>query len=140
MPNQPDPSFLAILAAINSARSEAAEQLRRSDARLDEVERSLRDTVDKLDSHIKDEEDELKNIADMLREHIAASASWRQKSDAEMAANTAVTQDVKNGQNFVRIATAIVKWVGALALALGSIWWGVRTVLGGSDITPGPGP
>lgn len=135
-----DPTFLAILNAINSARSEAAEQQRRNDERMGRIEDELKETKSDLNEHMKAEDNQIGTILDTLKGYIDKSEAWRAKSDAEMAQNTAVTQDVKNGQNFVRIATAIVKWVGGLALAIGTTWWTVRTIVGGSDIGPGPGP
>lgn len=135
-----DPAFLAILNAINSARSEAADQQRRNDERMERIENDLKDAKRELNDHMNHEGGQIDTLLDLLKEHIGKTEEWRKKSDQEMAENTAVTKDVKDGQNFVRIATAIVKWVGALALAIGTTWWAVRTVVGGSDIGPGPGP
>lgn len=135
-----DPAFLAILSAINLARSEAADQQRRNEERMGRIEDELKEAKAELNDHMVNEDNQIGTILDTLKDYIGKSEAWRAKSDAEMAQNTAVTQDVKNGQNFVRIATAIVKWVGGLALAIGTTWWTVRTIVGGSDIGPGPGP
>lgn len=135
-----DPTFLAILNAINLARSEAADQQRRNDERMGRIEDELKETKAELNDHMVNEDNQIGTILDTLKDYIGKSEAWRAKSDQEMAQNTAVTKDVKDGQNFVRIATAIVKWVGALALAIGTTWWAVRTIVGGSDIGPGPGP
>lgn len=135
-----DPTFLAILNAINLARSEAAEQQRRNDERMGRIEDELKEAKAELNDHMVNEDNQIGTILDTLKDYITKSEEWRKKSDQEMAQNTAVTKDVKDGQNFVRIATAIVKWVGAIALAIGTTWWTVRTIVGGSDIGPGPGP
>lgn len=135
-----DPTFLAILNAINLARSEAAEQQRRNDERMGRIEDKLKETKAELNDHMVNEDNQIGTILDTLKDYINKSEAWRAKSDKEMEENTAVTRDVKNGQTFVRIATAIVKWVGGLALAIGTTWWAVRTIVGGSDISPGPGP
>lgn len=135
-----DPAFLAILNAINSARNEAADQQRRNDERMARIEGEVKETKEELHDHMEHEGGQIDTLLGLLKEHINKTEEWRKKSDHDMAANTAVTQDVKDGQNFVRIATAIVKWVGALALAIGTTWWTVRTIVGGSDIGPGPGP
>lgn len=135
-----DPAFLAILSAINLARSEAADQQRRNEERMGRIEDELKEAKAELNDHMVNEDNQIGTILDTLKDYITKSEEWRKKSDQEMAQNTAVTKDVKDGQNFVRIATAIVKWVGAIALAIGTTWWTVRTIVGGSDIGPGPGP
>jgi len=135
-----DPAFLAILSAINLARSEAADQQRRNEERMGRIEDELKEAKAELNDHMVNEDNQIGTILDRLKDYITKSEEWRKKSDQEMAQNTAVTKDVKDGQNFVRIATAIVKWVGALALAIGTTCGAVRTIVGGSDIGPGPGP
>lgn len=104
------------------------------------IEDELKEAKAELNDHMVNEDNQIGTILDTLKDYITKSEEWRKKSDQEMAQNTAVTKDVKDGQNFVRIATAIVKWVGAIALAIGTTWWTVRTIVGGSDIGPGPGP
>jgi predicted translin family RNA/ssDNA-binding protein len=58
---------------------------------------------------------------------------------SELEQNTAMTATVKDVMTTTRVATAVIKWVGAIALALGSIWWAIKEIAGrGGNITPGP--
>ena len=71
-------------------------------------------------------------IEDLLRQHIASSADWRQRTDAELKANTEITQGIRK----VVDAGGIVKWViitfGTLAGALAG-FWALASAIGGQN-------
>ena len=59
----------------------------------------------------------------------------------ELAANTALTKTVSDASTFVRVGTSVAKWVGAIAIAVGSVVVGVKMaagVGGPPDIGIGP--
>lgn len=91
----------------------------------------------------------------MLRQHIDDSSKWRDSISeridklerqqgemvGELATNTQITSAVHDAYTAGRVATRIVKWVGGVALAIGSIWWAVKEIShagGGGGIGPTP--
>lgn len=95
------------------------------------------------------------SLTELMREHVRSSAEWRERVDALLAAQdsrmTAVeaqmaqTADVCDGimtaVSAGKVATKLIKWVGAIALAFGSLMWAIRqTVHGGGGPPPGIGP
>lgn len=58
---------------------------------------------------------------------------------AGLAENTEMTKVVAEARVATRVMTKIVSWVGVVMLAIGSIWWSVKEILGANgNITPGP--
>lgn len=56
-----------------------------------------------------------------------------------LAENTEMTKVVAEAKVATRVMTRVITWVGAVMLAVGSIWWSVKEILGVSgNITPGP--
>jgi hypothetical protein len=108
-----------------------------------------------LSSDLRDlREGDEDNILELLRAHRRESKEWRReqlvrmdKMDIEMAnmraqlqQNTDMTATVRDVMTTTRVATAVIKWVGAISIAVGSMWWAVKTIASGSggNITPGP--
>jgi hypothetical protein len=59
----------------------------------------------------------------------------------QLQQNTDMTATVRDVMTTTRVATAVIKWVGAISIAVGSMWWAVKTIVpgsGGGNITPGP--
>lgn len=88
----------------------------------------------------------LTKIEDMLAEHVKASEGWRtlahERMDelaAGLKANTEITDGVRNAVNAGKIGASFLKWLGIVAVGLGSIWWGIREIFGqhqGPGISP----
>lgn len=91
----------------------------------------------------------------MLRQHIDDTTAWRtaqavrldqiershREMRVELATNTEITAAVRDAYTAGRVATRIVKWVGGVALAIGSVWWAVKEIFnagGGGGIGPTP--
>ena len=56
-----------------------------------------------------------------------------------LAENTEMTKVVAEAKVATRVMTRAITWVGAVMLAVGSIWWSVKEILGvNGNITPGP--
>ena len=98
-------------------------------------------------------EDTASKVVEMLKQHIDSSAAWQQSQDlrtarmeegqremrAELTRNTEVTEAIRDAYTAGRMMTRIVKWVGAIAIAIGSIWWAIKEIAGhGSGIGPTP--
>lgn len=60
----------------------------------------------------------------------------------ELAENTEITKHLRDASAFVRVGTAVVKWVGVIAIAVGSVVMGWKMMAGGvpPDMTIGPRP
>ena len=69
-----------------------------------EILRTMRDVATKLDSHVTD------------------SAEWRGKIEVNLEDNTAATKVVKDAVTAGRVATNVIKWIGAIAAALAGVW------------------
>jgi uncharacterized protein with von Willebrand factor type A (vWA) domain len=93
------------------------------------------------------------SILELLRAHRAESKEWRDeqkyrmgKMETEMATmrqqlqqNTDMTATVRDVMTTARVATAVIKWVGGIAIAVGSMWWAVKEIVStAGNITPGP--
>lgn len=58
---------------------------------------------------------------------------------AGLAENTEMTKVVAEAKVATRVVTKTISWIGAIMLAIGSIWWSVKEILGvNGNITPGP--
>lgn len=137
-PQKIEPTHQAILDAVQANQRSNEEWQVEHGRRMGVMEDGLQHTNARLDEHVRMESSGVDDIRAMLQQHMTDSALWRQKNDAEMAENTALTKEYAEGRNFVRVGTSIIRWAGAVVLALGSIWWGVREMLNHHDITPGP--
>lgn len=60
----------------------------------------------------------------------------------ELAENTEITKHLRDASAFVRVGTAVLKWVGVIAIAVGSVIMGWKMMAGGlpPDMTIGPKP
>lgn len=59
----------------------------------------------------------------------------------ELAKNTSMTQTISDASTFVRVGTSVAKWLGVVAIAVGSVVVGVKMAAGGSmppDVGIGP--
>ena len=87
-------------------------------------------------------------LHDVLRAvsaHAAESAQWRIEANQRfdvlergLTTNTEICQTVQSAITTGKVMTRIVKWVGAMAVALASMGWAAREVLGGHT-PPGGG-
>lgn len=97
--------------------------------------------------------DEEHTLIRMMREHMDESARWRlsvgdrmqviedeqRTMREELQRNTEVTQSVRDTYTAGRVATRVIKWIGGIAIAVGSFWWAMKEVLGyHSGIGPTP--
>ena len=60
----------------------------------------------------------LDTIEDMLRQHISDSALWRQKTDTELAQNTAVTKQISAVATTGKTLRSALIWIGGAAAAV----------------------
>lgn len=71
-----------------------------------------------------------------LRKSVESIVGRLENMQRELAANTAMTKTVSDATTFVRVGTSVVKWVGAVAIAVGSIFVGVKMVGGDHGLPP----
>lgn len=65
------------------------------------------------------------------------------KQRDELAENTEITKQLRDVSTFVRIGTQVLKWVGVVAIAIGSLVAGWKMATSGQppmQIGPHPGP
>lgn len=61
------------------------------------------------------------------------------ETKAGLAENTEMTKVVAEAKVATRVVTKALSWFGVVMLAIGSIWWSVKEILGvNGNITPGP--
>ena len=60
--------------------------------------------------------------------------------DTKLDANTEICATVKDAYTAGRVATKIIKWLGAIAIAGGSIVWAIAEITGQHKGPPGIGP
>lgn len=60
--------------------------------------------------------------------------------EVKLDANTEITSGIRTAMSAGKVFTGVVKWLGAMAIAVGSIWWAIRTALGGDPPSGGFGP
>lgn len=102
-----------------------------------------------LRAHIVNEED----VLALMRDHVKAEVEWRESVTTrlqsiesnhadmrdELQRNTQITSAVHDAYTAGKVATRVIKWVGGIAIAIGSIWWAWKEVVGHADkIGPAP--
>ena len=61
------------------------------------------------------------------------------ETKAGLAENTEMTKVVAEAKVATRVVTKALSWFSVVMLAIGSIWWSVKEILGvNGNITPGP--
>ena len=76
---------------------------------------------------------ELDEIKDMLRGHVADSMVWRQRVESELNRNTEVTEEIRAASNALGWIKRAVIWIGSLAVGLTGIvglWQVLRPGIG----------
>lgn len=79
--------------------------------------------------------EQLDRIEDLLHQHIDASAAWRQKTDAELARNTEVTEEIRTASTALGWIKRVIVWIGGLAVGLAGII-GLWQALAGGGVVP----
>ena len=77
-------------------------------------------------------------IEDLLREHIAGSTAWRQRTDDELRRNTEVTEQIREASTALGWIKRVIVWVGGLAVGLAGIVGLWQALSGGGGIGPTP--
>lgn len=94
----------------------------------------------------------IEQVFDLLRKHTEdTNARWDTHSErmglieneiksvkVELTANTEMTAIVRDVVTTTRIATKVMKWVGAMALAVGSMWWAFKEIVNHNNVGPTP--
>lgn len=75
---------------------------------------------------------QLDRIETLLRDHIAGSTAWREKTDDELRRNTEVTEQIREASTALGWIKRVIVWVGGLAVGLAGIvglWQALRPAL-----------
>lgn len=90
------------------------------------------------------DEHRLEHLTKMVEGLVARVETLQTESTqirSELAENTAITKHIRDVGAFVRVGTQVLKWVGVIALAIGSLVAGWKMVQSGHSPTQiGPGP
>lgn len=78
---------------------------------------------------------QLDRIEILLRDHIAASASGRDKMQAQIDSATEVTNEIKSTVHGLSVLGKVTGWIGGIAMAAAAVI-GLWQLLGGSSIGP----
>lgn len=93
------------------------------------------------------EYDDFAGLPPALARHIRESAEWRRDVDmwrhditAEVKTNTAICSGIQSATTTFSVLTRVMKWVGAMALAVSSIWFLIKGLFSHGSPPPGIGP
>lgn len=87
--------------------------------------------------------EQLASMVQALSDKFDAMQADTKKMRDELAENTEMTKQLRDVGTFVRVGTQILKWIGVLAIAVGSLVAGWKMATTGNapvQIGPGPGP
>lgn len=77
--------------------------------------------------------EQLDSIESLLREHIANSQEWRERTDIELKRNTEVTEQIREASTALGWIKRAIVWVGGLAVGVTGIvglWQAVKPPIG----------
>lgn len=97
----------------------------------------------RLESQMQDIEHRMDKLADGMLTVADAQASIVQRLDgigAQIAAATTITEDIATAIAWIERARRVLIWVGSIALAVGSIWAGIKLAVTGHAPPPPPPP
>ena len=133
MPNQ-SPSHAnldAILGVLLEHRTESMKQWAAVSDRMGLME----DSISSVSSDIAD----VKTDVAEVKADVGALKTDVGGVKTDMAENTEMTRVMADAKTAGRVFTKVVGWAGTIALAVGSIIWAFKEVLGRNhNITPGP--
>lgn len=87
--------------------------------------------------------DQLAAMVKALSEKFDAMQSETKALREELAENTEITKQLRDVGTFVRVGTKVLKWLGVIAIAIGSLVAGWKMTMSGHtpmQIGPHPGP
>lgn len=97
----------------------------------------------RLEEQMQDIEHRMDKLADGMLTVADAQASIVQRLDgigAQIAAATTITEDIATAIAWIERARRVLIWVGSIALAVGSIWAGIKLAVTGHAPPPPPPP
>lgn len=97
----------------------------------------------RLEAQMQDIEHRMDKLADGMLTVADAQASIVQRLDgigAQIAAATTITEDIATAIAWIERARRVLIWVGSIALAVGSIWAGIKLAVTGHAPPPPPPP
>jgi uncharacterized protein (UPF0335 family) len=131
MPNQSHANLDAILGVLLEHRTESMKQWAAVSDRMGLME----DSISSVSSDIAD----VKTDVAEVKADVGALKTDVGGVKTDMAENTEMTRVMADAKTAGRVFTKVVGWAGTIALAVGSIIWAFKEVLGRNhNITPGP--
>ena len=131
MPNQSHANLDAILGVLLEHRTESMKQWAAVSDRMGLME----DSISSVSSDIAD----VKTDVAEVKADVGALKTDVGGVKTDMAENTEMTRVMADAKTAGRVFTKVVGWAGTIALAVGSIIWAFKEVLGRNhSITPGP--
>lgn len=82
----------------------------------------------------------LSQVQQTMLQRLEDMAKSQADMRAELTRNTQMTETLRDASAFVRVGTVVLKWIGVIAIAVGSIVAGFKMAVSGAPVTPEIGP